>query len=878
MKGLTAALIILSACVALRAEGPTKLLRCDFSKNIEASPWLQVVGDAAVEGGVLRSASMNNWKRSGLLVGPVPVGVTIEYTVRPLVFGRQGQEFASETPSAHHYMIFVAGDGGIRLYTRLNGEWKPRATSKAKCKIGAWYRVTVFLRQTQITCTIAERDSGAEIWNSGPIEMDDIGTETVFGLIDESAQAGEARTVWDDLVITTDDNRTARLWAETEKQLQLERAEKARREKQIAALRSAGIALIPMPQEILLRKGEFPFCETTALSAGDPQAEKALLIVRDVLEERIALKPPLGEGGITLRSAADPNVALWRKKQSYALAIQPDGIHIEAASPAGFFYAAQTLSQIARDRKSLPYLEIRDWPAIENRLVMVAVSQGAFQVIDLDYWKRMIRELAAVKINAIMPYFEGGTFYYEKYPFLGRKGRDGFTIEKGKILSEYAREHFIEMIPQQESLGHSGTTLGHKETKHLREAGGTFCSSKPEVFAFLGDLFDELVQAFPYARYIHVGGDEFHHGFAKCPQCKARAEEIGLDGLYAEHMMKLHKLLADRNRGMMIWWHEKGFTESAHDKLAKDIVVFDWHYGNQRDYPSLDKLIKLGFSQTWATPAITRYYRKHADDWYDTFGNIQGFMKAGLKRNVPGECTCTWVHGIWGGRNLFELNYYGLLFSGECAWNPLASSEEDFQRKFAVHWFGLSGKELEQEVHEAIHAPYGEKKEQKFWRDCRALEPILGEPPKSTVKMIEDKPELVAEARELLVFCDRADAILNRWTTAAKRNKRTIDFLKHDVHMHRAAANRILCIAKVLEWHRRAKGTPPDDVIKPLQNLLKEYDQIGKMFKRSIKEAGGGECEKSTAEGGIRFRLYKGRKGIEKLINHLKKGAYDEDL
>ena len=51
--------------------------------------------------------------------------------------------------------------------------------------------------------------------------------------------------------------------------------------------------------------------------------------------------------------------------------------------------------------------------------------------------------------------------------------------------------------------------------------------------------------------------------------------------------------LAKRNRRMMIWRHERGFTEEAADKLAKDIVIFDWHYGNQRSYPTLNHLQEL---------------------------------------------------------------------------------------------------------------------------------------------------------------------------------------------------------------------------------------------------------------------------------------------
>jgi len=824
--------VVLATAVSVRAE-TVEVLRCDFSKDVGNSAWLELTGDSRIENGVLKTAPVAGWKRSGLNVGPVPVGrrpLVIEYDVHLVKFGRQCQEFASQTPTTHWYMIFVSSDARIRLYTRSGKKWQQRAASQEKCRQGEWYRVRIELARTNISCAISRREDGKPLWRAGPVAMNDIGEETVFALVDESSEADGA-TEWDNLVVTTGDRELAALWRAKRKALEAERRERERREKQVAALREAGVSLIPMVQEVALGEGRFvPAGKTTVVSAKGAPADAAE-IVGNVLAERLSLKLDIGQGGergaIAVCPPAQKDDELWKRDQAYRLE--------------------------------------------------VAVSQGAFQVIDVDYWKRMIRELAAVKINAIMPYFEGGTFYYEKYPFLGLKGRDGFTIEKGRVLSEYARRHFVEMIPQQESLGHSGSILNHPELKDLRESGGVFCSSKPEVFSFLGDLYDELVEAFPYSRYIHVGGDEFTHGFAKCPLCKARAEKIGPDGLYAEHMMKLRELLAKRNRGMMIWWHERGFTESAADRLAKDIVVFDWHYGNARAYPSLDKLMGLGFTQTWATPAITRYYRKHADDWNETFGNIRGFLRAAAKRNVPGECTCTWVHGIWGGRNLFELNYYGLLFSAECAWNPAAASEEDFRRKFAARWFGLESEGIEEQVLHAIHAPYGDRKEQKFWRDCRVLEPILGGPPSDTAKLIAESPGITDEAKELIAFCDRADEILDDWKAKAKRNVVTIDFLKHDVHMHRAAARRILCIADVQRWWAKAaksegKVEAPRKLLDAARRLLDDYAQMERMFERSVKEAGGGLCDgRSMAAGGIRFRMRQGREGIEKLIENLER-------
>ncbi|MBU0610744.1 MAG: family 20 glycosylhydrolase, partial [Armatimonadetes bacterium] len=608
---------------------------------------------------------------------------------------------------------------------------------------------------------------------------------------------------------------------------------------------------------------------------------------------------------------------------------------IEAEAKEGFLYGAQTLCQLVDGvpppalradpspqgrgngnggpppgplptgeggkGNGMPCCEITDWPDIPKRLVMIAIDQGAFQVVDVEYWKRVIRELAAVKINYVMPYFEGAGFFYEKYPFLALKGRNGFTIEKGKLLSEYAMQHGIRMVPQQQTLGHSGSVLSHPELKHLRESGDVYCSSNPETFKFLGDLFDELLQAFPHADYIHVGGDEFGHGFAKCDKCKARAEEIGKPGLYAEHMMKIHQMLAERKRGMMIWWHEQGYTDEAADKLAKGIVVFDWHYGNQSSYPTLQRLQEEGFVNTWATPAVTRYY-DGGDDWNNTFGNISGFLAAGAARRVPGECTCTWVHGIWGGRNIFELNLYGVVFSGQCAWNSAASDYGDFRWRFARQWLGVgrvagppsaaptprdSSLQLDALMLQAMHEPYGKRKGQGFWSGNRSLEEMLAAPLAKTAEALAAKPELGAEAERLQGFCGEATAAIEELRKRATRNQVTLDFMAHDVHIHDTLARRILLTKQLIElWpqlgalpvaERQAKLQP---VLDGLKQLAEDYTQIERMFDRSILEAGGGRCVAGgwPADGGIIFRAVKGREEMQKAAAALEAGVKAEKL
>ncbi len=563
------------------------------------------------------------------------------------------------------------------------------------------------------------------------------------------------------------------------------------------------LLLIPRPQEFQLsEKGAFIVTPATPIDG--PAAFTT--IVKEVLTERVSL-PSLatGKGGITIAKPRDLSDTLWTHDQAYLLTVHSSGISIEAADNDSVFYAAQTLAQLIQNNPAIPALTIRDWPAIKTRLAMIATDQGGFQVIDIDYWKRIIRELAALKLNAIMPYFDGGTYKYRKYPFLGTKGDDGFTMEKAKLLSDYATKHFVQLIPQQNSIGHLGGVLGHKELQHLRDGGGTINTVLPETFDFLGDLYDELTEAFPNATAIHIGGDEFGHDFGKNPLVAARVAQVGRATVYGEFMTKIHDMLKQRNRAMMIWWNEQGFTIEAGSLMPKDIAIFDWHYNAQKDYPSLDNLKKAGFTNPWATPAVTRYYGG-GNDWDPTFANIHNFAVAGVKRQVPGICTCTWVHGMWGGRNMFELNLYGLAYSGECGWNPSVEIEQTaFARAFASHWLGCQNANAANWVATGIHTPYGEPQSQKFWRNNRCLETYASSPLTAIMDLVKTSPNLEAEAKTLLGFCDQADTALDSLKKYSTRNQLTLDYFKHDVRIHRLAANRILAAAELVEWSKNLK-------------------------------------------------------------------------
>lgn len=55
------------------------------------------------------------------------------------------------------------------------------------------------------------------------------------------------------------------------------------------------------------------------------------------------------------------------------------------------------------------------------------------------------------------------------------------------------------------------------------------CGGNPQTLQFAKDVVNELMDIFPDAPYIHIGGDECPKAeWMKCPKCQAKIKELGL--------------------------------------------------------------------------------------------------------------------------------------------------------------------------------------------------------------------------------------------------------------------------------------------------------------------------------------------------------------
>ncbi len=199
----------------------------------------------------------------------------------------------------------------------------------------------------------------------------------------------------------------------------------------------------------------------------------------------------------------------------------------------------------------------------------------------------------------------------------------GLSFAGARKLADAAKAADIEVVPEIDCLGHQSWAentstllsvypqLDETPGKYANNEGiycRSWCPLNPNVDAIVFDLIDELLNAFE-ANAFHVGLDEvFIIGDEDCPLCSGKDP----GELFAQQVNNLYQHIAvDKGATMYMWsdrlldgkalgvyseWEASyNGTCTAIDKIPKDIIMCDWHYGARDDYPSIEYLTDAGF-------------------------------------------------------------------------------------------------------------------------------------------------------------------------------------------------------------------------------------------------------------------------------------------
>lgn len=293
--------------------------------------------------------------------------------------------------------------------------------------------------------------------------------------------------------------------------------------------------------------------------------------------------------------------------ESYTLSVTPQQILIRATSGAGLFYGMQTLLQLVQPSGAGSYsiasVEIEDTPRFAYRGLMLDVSR---HFSTKEFIKKQIDALAYYKINRLHLHLTdaaGWRLEIKKYPLLtefaawrtdpiwkqwwngGRKylrfdapGASGgyYTQDDIREILEYARQHYITVIPEIEMPSHSEEVLAaYPQLSCSGEPykNSDFCVGNEETFTFLENVLTEVMDLFP-SEYIHIGGDEAGKSAWKtCPKCQKRMKDehlANVDELQSYLIHRIEKFLNDHGR------HLLGWDEILQGGIAPNATVMSW--------------------------------------------------------------------------------------------------------------------------------------------------------------------------------------------------------------------------------------------------------------------------------------------------------------
>jgi hypothetical protein len=530
---------------------------------------------------------------------------------------------------------------------------------------------------------------------------------------------------------------------------------------------SEELRLIPFPKEITLERGTFSLEHPLVLEVPNGSSNVIAQLLIDELNQ-VSLK--LSEvRGLTSSVPAfrisgqpgtlkTPPLPTNDVPEKYALDVWTNEIVGAAQDATGLIYAAQTLCQLIRANRegnSLPSLTIRDWPKLRWRGFQDDMTRGPSST------------LANLKIEAglgsyfkfnLMTYYMEYQYAFKKHPQIGPTN-GSLTAEDLQALVRHCQSLHLDVLGNQQSFGHFGRILEHPEFANLRETADVLTPVREETYQLLDDLYSEVCPLVPFY-WFNVCCDETA-GLGTGP-ARELAASIGVGGVYARHLVRLHDMLRDKYHKRMMMWGDIILQHPDHLKeIPKDTIMLSWGYDSRPSYDSqIVPFAKSGYD-FFVCPGVSDWSRI-LPDFGVAVTNIYNFVRDGLKQGALGVINTDWEDD---GEALKAVKWHADAWAAECAWNGCFTEPDVFNRRVGAVLFGEKGSNFGQAVELLARAHrlpgMNGMLNSRFW-DMRFV-------PAAAPAVIQ------AQATDLLAVVEPALVLLQDCRHEARRNRQVVN-------------------------------------------------------------------------------------------------------
>jgi hypothetical protein len=472
------------------------------------------------------------------------------------------------------------------------------------------------------------------------------------------------------------------------------------------------VIVIPEPQKMEIRDGDFRLTDGTQVVVGDSAKEEDLRGAKSFAEEVQALYGIrlrivraskasgenlilVGETSTNARVASASKaigLAAPSKDEGYALSVDPHRIVVLGHDRRGTYYGMQTLKQlvkVAYDSTTIQGCRIDDYPSLKFRGAHLYTGNKA-----LPFHEKLIdRIFSRFKMNNMVYCVD--QIQWKTDPKMAAP----FSMSQADMRADirYAREHFMDSTPQISSLGHAEWAFVNKRHMDLAEDKAhpyVLCPSKQGTYDFLYKIFDEAISLFDHPKYLHIGHDEATWGLAKFPN-DPECRKNSVPDLFLMNTLRLYDHLKKKGVGTMMWGDMMLAPGSDTDacnmpdekdaarlrrSIPKDVVVTDWHY----DISPAETFKSLQLFQNEGLKTI-------ASTWY-TPANIRNFSQAAKDDRSFGLLQTTWAGTNSNAQNLIDCKeqFTAFVLAADYAWNSgktdLDNLPYDPEQVFFTQW------------------------------------------------------------------------------------------------------------------------------------------------------------------------------------------------
>jgi hypothetical protein len=376
--------------------------------------------------------------------------------------------------------------------------------------------------------------------------------------------------------------------------------------------------------------------------------------------------------------------------QGYVLRIDRAGIDLVGADAAGLFYGEATLAQLARlGDGTLPLGEVRDHPDLPVRGVMLDISRD--KVPTMATLRALVDRLASLKVNQMQLYSEH-TFAYRNHHDVHAAAS---PLDAAEILEldAYCSARHVELVPNQNCLGHMNRWLAHDRYRPLaiepdgfvdpygiRRPPMTIEPTNPGSLALVRELLGELLPLFR-SRRVHVGLDEAW----ELPHARI--------GDFLAWVRTLRALPELEGHEMLLWGDMVSARAEDIAALPEGVTVCEWGYDDGHPFDQRCADLASAGVPFWVAPGTS--------SWLSILGRVTNAMAdcrqaaaAALSHGGRGFLNTDW--GDCGHLQQAVISEPGLAYGAAVSWCLETNADLDLAAALSAHVFddpsgGLAG-------------------------------------------------------------------------------------------------------------------------------------------------------------------------------------------